>query len=123
MGSKGRALTKTGEKKKPTILVSKQNLDKRFVVAFKYKLQKGYRLVDLEQKNLKELQNFLDTISEMTVREVDERYKRKTDKNERPFNGQQIHHYGFGDKFRIHGIIEEGRFKVIRLDPNHKVHK
>lgn len=38
-------------------------------------------------------------------------------------NGQQIHHYGFGDKFRIHGIIEEGRFKVIRLDPNHKVHK
>ena len=38
-------------------------------------------------------------------------------------NGQQVHHYEVSQKFRIHGILEEGRFKVIRLDPNHKVHR
>lgn len=31
-------------------------------------------------------------------------------------------HNAVSDTFRIHVIIEEGRYKVIRLDPNHKVH-
>ena len=122
MGIKGRTLTKTGEKKKSNILVSKQKLDRRFVVAFKYRLQNGYGLDELQKDNLKELQRFLDKISKMNVSDVDKQFKRKNDKND-SFEGQQVHHYEVSKKFRIHGIIEEGRFKVIRLDPNHKVHK
>ncbi len=122
MASKGRTLTKIEGKSSPNRLVSKQNLDKRFVVAFKYKLEKGYRLDDLEKRNLRELQKFLDTISNMTVQEVDQKYKRQSDKTDL-FQGQPVHHYKVNEKFRVHGIIEGGRFKIIRLDPNHKFHK
>ena len=57
----------------------------------------------------------------MTVSDVDKQFKRKNDKKD-SFEGQQVYHYEVSKKFRIHGIIEEGRFKVIRLDPNHRVH-
>lgn len=32
-------------------------------------------------------------------------------------------HYAVADAFRIHVVREDGYYKIIRLDPNHKVHK
>ncbi|BAP62923.1 MAG6450 family protein [Methanococcus maripaludis] len=35
----------------------------------------------------------------------------------------EIIHLGLTQKFRIHGANLNGRFKLIWLDPNHKIHK
>ena len=70
----------------------------------------------------KELQGFLDKVSRMTVQQVDSLYARKPDKTD-TFDGEQVYHYEVTDSFRIHVIIEEGYYKIIRLDPNHRVHR
>ena len=38
------------------------------------------------------------------------------------FDNKPVLHYGVTDAFRIHTVLEEGRYVVIRLDPNHRVH-
>lgn len=119
--AKGKKLIETKQKKQPKQLVEPRKLDRPFVVSFKYKLEKNFKLGDLQRSNLQELQKFLDKVSDMTFQQVDRLYKRESDKGDE-FNGQQMHHYKVTDSFRIHGILEEGRFKVIRLDPNHRVH-
>ena len=58
----------------------------------------------------------------MTVQQVDQAYARKPDKND-TYNGLQVYHYAVTDSFRIHVVNEAGRYKIIRLDPHHKVHK
>lgn len=61
----------------------------------------------------------------MTSQQVENTYKRKSDKNDYYIVGNthhEIQHYRVNDKFRIHGIILEGQFHVLKLDPNHKVH-
>lgn len=68
------------------------------------------------------LQKFLDKASDLTVSQMDSMYRRTPDKSD-TFNGQQVEHYGFSDGFRVHGIYEEQRFEIIRIDPNHKFHK
>ena len=93
----------------------------RFIISFSNKLQKKYRFTDLEKSDLKGLQNFFDIASQLTVKEMDERYKRKSDPNDK-FNDEPIIHYGTNDSFRIHGMYIEGRFEVLRIDPHHKVH-
>ena len=70
----------------------------------------------------KKLQSFLDKVSKMTVQQVDEAFSRKPDKND-IFQGHQVYHYAVTESFRIHVINEEGRYKIIRFDPNHKVHR
>jgi len=95
--------------------------DVPFVLCFKYPLERGYTFTELSQQNKKEFQAFLDKVSKMTVQQVNELYARKPDKNDN-YKGNQIYHYAVSDSFRIHVLIEEGRYKVIRLDPNHKVH-
>ena len=40
-----------------------------------------------------------------------------------PYKGRQAYHYEVTEVFRIHVINEEGYYKIIRLDPKHKVHK
>lgn len=93
-----------------------------FVVSFRRKLIDGYRLSDLEKKDVRQLQKFLDIASELSVQQMDEAYSRPTDSNDK-FNGQQVQHYGVGDCFRIHGVFENQRFEVIRIDPNHRKHR
>lgn len=93
-----------------------------FIISFKYKLEKGYTFKELEVRNLKDFQAFLDRISQMTFQEVDTQYKRPSDKKDK-FKGNDIVHYGYANGSRIHGVIEGGRFKVLRIDPCHKFHK
>lgn len=96
--------------------------DAPFELCFKYPLQKGYTLKELTRNNCKELQRFLDNVSQMTVDQVDKQYGRVPDRTD-SFNGMQVYHYGVTDKFRIHVINEAGYYKIIRLDPNHEFHK
>lgn len=92
-----------------------------FELCFKYPLEKGYTFKELSQRNCKDFQNFLDKVSQMDISQVDKLYGRKPDKQD-TYNGQQIYHYAITDSFRIHVIIEDGYYKVIRIDPNHSVH-
>jgi len=93
----------------------------RFIISFSRKLENGYRFDDLKQSDLKVLQNFFDIASQLTVQEMDEKYKRQSDKNDILYN-EPVIHYGTSERFRIHGTYIEGRFEVLRIDPNHKVH-
>lgn len=114
-------LTKViGEKQKGSLLTNKRDVP--FILCFKYPLERNYTLTELEKQNNKELQNFLDKVSRMTVQQVDQAYARKPDKND-TYNGLQVYHYAVTDSFRIHVVNEAGRYKIIRLDPHHKVHK
>lgn len=96
--------------------------DAPFELSFKYPLEKGYTFKELSMQNVKEFQNFLDKISHMNVQQVDNLYARKPDMND-SYNGMQVYHYGVTESFRIHVVLEAGYYKVIRLDPNHKVHR
>lgn len=106
-------------KQKATTLTSKNTTP--FIISFKYPLKKGYTFLELEKKHMKELQKFLDKISNMTYQQVDESFGRVPDKQD-IYNGTKVYHYKVSKGFRIHGILEGGRFKVIRLDPNHDLH-
>lgn len=77
--------------------------------------------MELSNRNLKDLQRFLDKVSRMTVDQVDRMYSRKPDNND-SYKGLQVYHYGVADDFRIHVVNEAGYYKIIRLDPNHKYH-
>lgn len=95
--------------------------DVPFELCFKYPLQRGFTFKELSQNDNRDLQRFLDKVSQMTVQQVDLLYARKPDKND-SYNGEQVFHYEVTDRFRIHVIIEEGYYKIVRLDPNHLVH-
>ena len=107
-------------------LTSPQNLTRvtkgPFVISFCRKLEHGYNFMCLEKKHLMLFQKFLDIASALTVQEMDKKYRRDADKND-TVDGQQVQHYGADNKFRLHGVYIDGRFEVIRIDPNHKVHK
>lgn len=96
--------------------------DVPFELVFKYPLESNYKFTDLSKRDTKKFQSFLDKVSRMTVQQVDMAFARKPDKKD-VFNEEQVYHYEVSDAFRIHVIIEQGRYVVIRLDPNHKVHK
>ena len=95
--------------------------DVPFVLCFKYPLERGYTFLELSQQNKKEFQGFLDKVAKMTVQQVNQSFARKPDKND-VYQGNKVYHYAVTESFRIHVVIEDGRYKVIRLDPNHKVH-
>ena len=54
----------------------------------------------------------------MSFADVDKQYLRKPDKQDM-FNDMQMIHYEVSEVFRVHGVIKDGRFYVVRLDPNH----
>ena len=116
---KGMQLTKETINKKGKILTTEKS--RPFIVCFEYILAKNYNFTTLSKSHLKELQSFLDRVSELKFEQVDKLYLRSPDKQDM-FKGMQVKHYGFGDCFRIHGVIKEGKFFVIRLDPNHSWH-
>jgi hypothetical protein len=107
------------QKKSPVVLTKHRDI--RFELSFKYALQKGYTFENLEKRKLNDFQRFLDKVSKMTVQQVDLAFARKPDKND-TFNDEQVLHYAVTDSFRLHALLEEGRYVVLRLDPNHKVH-
>lgn len=92
-----------------------------FILSFRYPLEKGYTFKELTSKNNKEFQAFLDKVSKLSVQQVDEQYARKPDKND-SYKDMQIYHYEVSQSFRIHVVNEEGQYRIIRLDPNHKFH-
>lgn len=95
--------------------------DVPFELSFKYPLEKGYTFKEMSMKNIKEFQGFLDKVSHMTVQQVDKLYARKPDSKD-IYKGMQVYHYGVTNVFRIHVVLEAGYYKIIRLDPNHKIH-
>jgi hypothetical protein len=95
--------------------------ERPFTVSFRRKLERGYRFPDLQARDLKDFQKFLDLVSELTISEVDARYKRSSDARDR-IGDQQIIHYEVSQTFRIHGAYLNGMFEVVRIDPQHKVH-
>ena len=113
-------------KEKTASLLSPERLTNRtdapFILSFKYPLAKGYTFSDMSLDDVKAFQRFLDKISQMTVQQVDILFRRQTDCSDF-YQGNQVQHYEVTKKFRIHVILENGRYKVIRLDPNHEFHK
>ena len=102
-------------------LTSEQYREVPFELCFKYPLKKGYTFNELSKSDIKAFQSFLDKIARMTVTQVDKLYARKPDAND--FYGDtQVYHYAVTDGFRIHVVNEGGFYKIIRLDPNHKMH-
>lgn len=97
------------------------NLNTPFVLGFKYQLESGYSFKDMSLRDVKNFQNFLDKVCKLTVQQVDMAYARKPDSND-IFHEKKVRHYEVTDSFRIHTILDEGVFMVIRLDPNHTFH-
>ncbi len=93
-----------------------------FILSFKYRLENGYAFSDLNTQHLKEFQSFLNLASKMTFEQGERRYRRKPDTTD-SFDGAQVIHYGISQSFRIHGIVENGQFMVLRLDPSHRFHR
>lgn len=93
-----------------------------FELCFKYPLENGFTFKELTKENIREFQVFLDKVSKMTVQQVDMAFSRKPDTND-TFQGMQVFHYEVTRSFRIHVVIESGYYKIIRLDPRHKVHR
>ena len=85
-------------------------------------MENGYTFKELSLENVKQFQVFLNKVSHMTVTQVDKAFARKPDTND-TYNGMQVYHYEVTPVFRIHVVIESGYYKIIRLDPKHKVHK
>jgi hypothetical protein len=113
------SLERNHEKRRVEVLTTQK--PRPFIVSFELKLERGFTFFNLQQQHLKQLQNFLDNVSVMEFGEVEKIYKCKSDKKD-TYRSQQIIHFKVADSFRIHGIIIDGRFAVLRLDPNHRVH-
>lgn len=93
-----------------------------FRICFEYKLANGFTFKELQQRDLKNLQRFLDKTIGRRFTEVDSLYLKRPDKTE-DHRGLQVQHYAVDKKFRIHGVLHEEMFKVLRIDPNHNYHK
>lgn len=104
------------------MLTQVNHRDVPFELCFKYPLENGYTFKELSPENVKQFQAFLNKISHMTVTQVDKSFARKPDTNDL-YCGKQVYHYEVTEIFRIHVVLEEGYYKIIRLDPRHKVHR
>ncbi len=96
----------------------------KFTVRFGEELCKGYGFSELEKHSAHKFTRFLDNMVGQNWLEVDQKYLRRPDRNDR-YKDNDVIHYGTGgsgSEFRLHGYIEEGVFVVIRIDPNHKFH-
>ena len=103
----------------PTKLTNR--LSSPFSLCFKYPLEQGYTFNDMSLAQVREFQKFLDLSAQMSFEQAERRYRRQSDTNDIK-DGDQVIHYGIGKTFRIHGVIQNAQFVVIRLDPNHKFH-
>ena len=80
-------------------------------------------LKELIKQNKKGLgsETLIKAMNERLPTQVDKAFLRKPDTNDR-YQGMQVYHYEVTEKFRIHVVLESRYYKIIRLDPKHKVH-
>lgn len=104
-----------------------KNKKPKLVVSFGLKLENNFNFKNLNKEDLKIFQQFLDDSTELSYDEMENRYSRKNDSDDTyKINNSkfQIYHYGKDrSTFRLHGILADGLFHVIRIDSKHKVHK
>ena len=93
-----------------------------FSLCFREKLFNGYTFKELKKEQLRDWQKFLDIVSQLTFEQVERRYRRDSDTTD-TYGGEQIIHYWVSESFRVHGVIQNAQFVVLRLDPNHRVHR
>lgn len=103
-------------------LTQDRNREVPFILCFKYKLQNKYTFKEFKAEHNRVFQAFLDKVSNMTVNDVDKLYLRHPDHQD-TFRGLSVQHYTVNEKFRIHGVFENGEFVVLRLDTKHQIHK
>ena len=111
---------KVGKGKGSGAKLTLQN-QRKFILSFEYPLSKRYDFEKLEKSDIRIFQRFLNKVSDMTFSQVDNSYKRDNDSGD-TYEGMQVVHDEAAKTFRVHGVIEDGRFKVLRLDKSHKVH-
>lgn len=121
MAKRHRPLTVVNSPKNKGEILTKKT-EAQFILCFKYPLQKGFTFAELGVQEIRAFQGFLDKVSNMSVQQVDTTFARPPDKND-IYNGLQVYHYAISNEFRIHVVIENGRYKLIRLDPFHRYHK
>lgn|GEM_PF-1096620 len=97
------------------------NKNRPFVVCFKYQLPKEFCFTKLEKRSIKDFQSFLNKISNMTFLDVEKTFKKESDTSD-IFHDMPVVHYKVTEDFRLHGVMENWEFCVIRIDPNHKFH-
>lgn len=84
---------------------------------------KRYKVNDLQKDDKIRFTNLLGQMLEMNWEDVENKYRRPDDKEDKTKEGIQICHYGKnGDSMRIHGYIDSGMLIIVKVDPNHKVH-
>ena len=73
--------------------------------------------------NEKAFNNFLKKYSGKSIKYFQDNVQKCCDYKQDTYEGESVHHYKVSDKFRIHGFFIGNRFKIIRIDPNHKFQK
>lgn len=126
-----------------------KEIDKYFKIQFDFRIEDDYKLSTIdtvnfpnterlfyegEKNNLrKALLNFIEDATSKTYTDVENKYGRKRDKNDKAidteFDSEEfpIIHYSIAEKgicslARIHGYIREGVFIVRRIDWGHNYH-
>lgn len=94
------------------------NLNQTVEVVFSSKIEKNYSLKKLEKNDKAKLIDFIDELTHTTI--IDLRKYQRQDYAGDIEDGEQIHHYGKGDAFRLHAYINGTQLVVVRIDPNHK---
>lgn len=89
-------------------------------VSLKYLDIKDFGFKKMNSTDLKNFDKFITQIQKYGYEGISFE-KCKDDKTD-ILNGQQIHHFKLSKKFRIHGFMLNGRFKVVRIDPKHEFH-
>lgn len=122
----GKQLTSISNKNESKgTLLTNQRVPFRIVIA--RKLENRYCFTKLEKRNVKEFESFVNKTvgQELTITEVEERFKRNSDTNDcikiKDIE-YDIIHFEVTKKHRIHGYFEGKDFILLRIDPNHKVH-
>lgn len=104
-----------------------ENKEPKLVISFGLKLENGYDFKKLKSDSLKEFQTILNDSTQLSLDEMENRYGRDLDSDDiLEYNGIkfQVLHFGKDrSTFRIHGILADSYFHVIRIDPKHKFHK
>lgn len=115
----------TDNKKKTNIkgqlLAEGKNSKAEFKMSLERTLEKKFCFDKLQQKDIKTFNSFIERTVGKDFQEVNKRFLRKPDKNDK-IDGNSVYHYEVSKKFRIHGYLNEGYFVICRVDPNHKFH-
>ena len=103
------------------ILTSNNNA--KFKISLERKLEKRYSFKDLEKREMKEFNSFIESTvgNDLTFQQVHELFGTKRDNNDK-VDGMDIIHYRVNNKYRIHGYLRDSYFVLCRIDPNHNVH-